>query len=140
MSDPSGDDELRVAKRLLEAELSARGISGIDLDDGRVRELWAASGREFRLLVDVLRALQAPGDLLLPSTLDGLSEAPDGPPQDSFPMHDDPVRRLVLANLARLGPALPPEPEVPPAGLDRLLPRLDEIIARAQARLGGTEG
>jgi hypothetical protein len=132
MSDPTGDDALRVAKRLLEAELAARGIAGIDLDDGRVRELWAASGREFRLLVDVLSALRAPGDLLLPATLGEAKEEPDA--------GDDPVRSLVLANLARLGPAPPPEPEVPPAGLDRLLPRLDEIIARAQARLGGTEG
>jgi hypothetical protein len=132
MSDPTGDDALRVAKRLLEAELSARGIAGIDLDDGRVRELWAASGREFRLLVDVLSALRAPGDLLLPATLGEAKEEPDA--------GDDPVRSLVLANLARLGPAPPPEPEVPPAGLDRLLPRLDEIIARAQARLGGTDG
>jgi len=131
MSDPTGDDALRVAKRLLEAELAARGIAGIDLDDGRVRELWAASGREFRLLVDVLSALRAPGDLLLPATLGEAAEEPDP--------GDDPVRSLVLANLARLG-AAPPEPEAPPAGLDRLLPRLDEIIARAQARIGGTDG
>jgi len=131
MSDPTGDDALRVAKRLLEAELAARGIAGIDLDDGRVRELWAASGREFRLLVDVLSALRAPGDLLLPATLGEAEEEPEA--------GDDPVRSLVLANLARLGPAPPPGPEVPPAGLDRLLPRLDEIIARAQARVG-TDG
>ncbi len=129
MDDPDDrldGDELWAAKRLLETQAAARGMPGLDFPADRVRQAVEGSGLEFRLAVSLIRALDRPPDLFLRSPLELGSDEPGA--------GDESGRDVILANLARLGAALPPAPPLSPAEAGGILARCATIAARRSAR------
>lgn len=126
VDDPVDDDELGVARRLLEGRAAARGISGLEVPEERLRAALASGGLELRLSAGLIRALKIPPDLFLLPSLDHRPGEPSS--GDS--------RELILANLARLGAALPPAPRLSPAEAGGILERCERIAARAAAPPG----
>jgi hypothetical protein len=113
-------DPLRATRLLLRGRLAARGASGPELDDERLRQLIDTGGPELRLIGALLETLEiAPG--LLPTGA-GVEEGP-APSRD-------PAAASLAANLLRMEASLPAVAALAPGDLEGLLPRVERALDR----------